>query len=187
MTAVDIANLSLAMMGVKPIMAFTDDTLTAQVLNQLYVPDVKYCLSLFDWNFALKKISLSRLQETDNVYSYVYQEPVDVLRISKIRDANDEVVEYVERGGKIYTNTSPVYLYYVYYELGMESFMPYYFVEALKFKLASDLAIPIKGSPELYKAYVALFQQAFKEAQQMDAVRNKTRFVDNTVWLRGML
>jgi len=186
MTAIEIVNSALAMMGVNPIMAFTDNTKTAQIVNQIYPQVVNYCLSLHNWNFALDRVKLPKLSNNPNSdkWKYAYQEPANVLKIESVRDGNDDFVEYEEIGNVIYTNADTVYLRFVKYV--DESYYPPYFIEVVKYKLASELALPIVGNAELYKAYLTMFNNALQSARGLDSQRGKMKLKYNSNWLEGL-
>ena len=192
MNKVDIANYALAMMGVNPIMAFTDDTKTAQIINQVYEPTVKECLSVHDWNFALKRVKLNQLATNDqsDFWQYAYQEPNDILKIARVRTINLQIIDkpdYEEIGNVIYSNANPVYLEYVYYEDGFEENSPPYFTKVVAYRLLMNIAIPLQGEPQLYSYCIKMYQDALAEARGLDSVRGTRKFVNNTQWLQGLM
>ena len=186
MTAVEIVNLALAMMGVSPLMAFDDPTQVAQTASTIYLPTLKHCLSVHNWNFAMKAVQLAKTASDLPNWQYAFQEPSDVLKIESVRDGDNNAVVYEEINGKIYADADTIILRYVYYYDNIEPMLPPYFIEVLKYKLAADLSIPLKGDYNLYKAYITLYEQALRLARGLDSQRGKVRFVDNSKWLAGL-
>ncbi len=188
MNSVEIVNYSLAIMGVDPIMAFTDDTKVAQLVNNIYYPALKELLSMQDWNFALKRVKLNALatNEQSDLWQYAYQEPSDIVKIQSLRDSSNNKVEYEEIENVLYANVSSIYLRYVYYNEGQEYSYPPYFARALSYKLAMDLSIPLQGNPQMYQFYDALFQKALQDARGLDSIRGTPQYVDESKWLLGL-
>ena len=188
MTKVEIVNYALAMMGVNPIMAFTDNTKVAKIVNQIYQPTVKNLLSLQDWNFALKRKKLNALADNSNsdIWAYAYQEPNELLKIESLRDGKNNKVDYEEIEQAIYANVNPVYLRYVAFYDGIESVFPYYFVEALAYKLAQAMCIPLLQNAKLYQFYAVEFERKLNLARGLDSIRGKKKYVSESNWLRGL-
>jgi len=188
MNAVEIVNYSLAIMGVDPIMAFTDDTKVARLVNNIYYPLLKELLSMQDWNFMLKRVKLNALATNDqsDLWSYAYQEPSDILKIQSLRDSQNNKLNYEEIGEIIYANVTPVYLRYVYYAEGQEPNFPPYFTRVLSYKLAMDMSIPLQGNPQMYQFYDELFQKALQDARGLDSIRGTPQYVDESKWLLGL-
>ena len=188
MTKVEIANYALAIMGVDPIMAFTDKTKVAQIINNVYEPTLKTVLSLHDWNFALKRVKLNTLatNQQSDLWKYAYQETNDVLKIESLRDGNDNKINYEEFENVIYSNDNPVYLRYVYYADGMETSFPPYFINVLVYRLLMNISLPLQGNPSLFQGYVALYEKALVEARGLDSIRGRKSVVNNSKWLTGL-
>lgn len=188
MNSVEIVNYALGMMGVDPIMSFTDDTKVAQIINNVYTPTLKTVLALHDWNFALKRVKLNQLATNDqsDLWAYAYQEPNDIVKIESLRDANDNKIDYEEFGNVIYANKNPVYLRYVYYVEGMETKFPPYFVNVLVYRLLMNICLPLQGNASLFQGYVALYEKALAEARGLDSIRGRKPVVNNSKWLAGL-
>ena len=185
MTQLEIVNLTLSVMGVDPLNSLLDDSKIAKFVNVIYPQAKKFCLSKHFWNFALRQTTLPLLSESDPFWDYVYSLPSDLLQIYKVRDADNEKVEYEERNGKIYSNANPLYLVYVSSEVD-EGVFPIYFVEVLKYKLACDLAVPVLRDPKFYSAYYQLYERALADAKRLDSIRGKPSFEYQSEWLAGL-
>jgi len=188
MNSVEIVNYSLAIMGVDPIMAFTDDTKVASVVNNIYYPALRDVLSLQDWNFALKRTKLNQLSvnEQSDLWQYAYQEPNDIVKIQSLRDSQNNKIEYEELGNVIYANVTPVYLRYVYFSEGQEPTFPPYFIKVLTYKLVMELSVSLQGNAQMYQFYDALYEKALREARGLDSIRGTPQYVDQSKWLLGL-
>ena len=91
------------------------------------------------------------------------------LRREGIPDsAEEEGKRFVLRGGKLLTDAEPAMLEYVR-DVDDPALFDDKFVEALSFKLASDLAMPVKGSLELTANYMNVYTTKIAQAAARSA------------------
>lgn len=86
-SSVEIANMALTAMGESRIMSLTENSKGAREINAVFEIRRDSLLRAFNWNFAMKRASLSALSdEPDWGYSLQYQLPTDCLRMVQVND-----------------------------------------------------------------------------------------------------
>lgn len=154
----DILNKSLTLVGALPVTSIDDDSNNARILSRVYEQALRGLLGECKWNFATKRVLLSRLTDTLDWYdtgeTYIYQKPIDMIRIY---GSSSPTAGWREEGDYIISDTEGLGLRYVYY-LDVPSKYPSYFVEAFQDKLCSDIAYMIVNSSTLAEKYKQLFE-----------------------------
>ena len=152
MTKTDIANIALAKFREGRIANIESDTdPVAVVLNDQYDHALKLLLEEHRWNFAGKRVTLTKLQDKPPFgWNFQYALPSDIVRL---KDVNGEDVEASSRrftleGDRLLTNDSEVTVTYVGEVADTNLFSPS-FVEALSFKLASICCGRLTGDTDL--------------------------------------
>ena len=162
---VEIVNLALARLGESPIQSLDEASVPAATARQLYDPARQAALRDYNWSFALKLQSLAQLDAPDATgeFSACFALPADCLRAVRLLSG----APFVVRGRALCTNASSPTLEYVR-NVTDEAEFDAKFVEALSYKLASELAMPIKGSETMLSAmanrFTALAEQAAAES-----------------------
>lgn len=154
---VELINKSLTLLGANPITSIDDSTNNARIVNRVYEVSLRSILSECKWNFATKRALLSVVTDTMAWYytneTYVYQKPIDLIRIF---GTNDENAVWREEGDFIISDTSGLGVLYVYYLDNPDKY-PAQFIEAFSDKLASDIAYMVLNSAskakEMYEKY----------------------------------
>ena len=154
----DILNKALTQVGANPIVSIDDDTNNARILSRVYEISLRSILSECKWNFATKRASLTLSTDTLDWYetgrTYVYQKPIDMIRIW---DPSSNNVSWKEEGDYIISDTSGLGLRYVYY-LDVPSKYPAYFVDAFIDRLCSEIAYAIVNSSTLAIQFKELYE-----------------------------
>ena len=166
---VEIVNIALARLGESPIQSLDEGTVPANMAKMLYMPARQAVLRDYNWNFALATSGLARLSTSVPDFRFAYALPADCLRAVRLAGG----APFVLRGNEVHTNMESPVLEYIR-DVTDEAEFDSKFVEAFSYKLASDLAMSIKGSSELMASYAnvysALVQQAAAEsAREMSA------------------
>jgi hypothetical protein len=161
---IEIINIALARLGESPIQALDEGTVAASTAKLLYTQARQETLREYTWAFALKQATLARYESTPADFSYAFALPTDCLRVVRILSGQD----YVVRGDQLCTNSPSVTLEYIS-DVDDETRFDSSFVKALSFKLASDLAIPIKGSAQLMASYANAFADHIRTAATVSA------------------
>lgn len=192
-TDISICSDALILLGAAPISSFTEGSDAAQACDRLY-PDIRDALiSAYVWSWSLKKIQLSRLSTAPtNEWQYAYQLPGDMLSGALAVFETNSTTERSRRygweiyGDQLYTNMRTVYI--DYQSTVSESKMPPYFVQLLKFALASELAIVItdqatKAEFFQVKAYGSTTENGrggeMRKAMNIDARGQSTQIVED--------
>ncbi len=165
-SAIEICNLALNHIGANSIQSFDSPTKEARTCKLLYATLRDETLSDHDWNFARKRISLALSTEEFSEWSYAYQWPTDCLVIRKI--VNTSSSDSVDRtpyevgansGGNRKLILCDAENAELVYTARIEDANMYdtLFIKALSYRLAMDLAQPLRGKPEIrnlmYQSY----------------------------------
>lgn len=180
---IDICNLALTHLGQKAIADIDDPIETARKLKAIYDNnrDSLLRISSINWNFACVIGSLAEDDvHTVTGWSNIYTYPVSCLKIRKVysdtgatnpfpeeykvvNDVTDNVV-------LIATNIeSPAYVEYTRTMTDETKFDPL-FVQALAYKLAADLAIPLGGDPDKEKRFNDKYLATLSEAARVNGM-----------------
>lgn len=166
---IDISNRALALLGQKPIASFADPNNVAEQCAQLYPAARDKCLEDRKWSFALSRDILAPLVITPKFgYANQFQVPSDCLILRSV-DGPDQngTLHWVREGDKILSDAGEIY---ITYSKSIENPDLYTngFVEALTFKLASDLAMPITESKTMRDTYEQDYYRKISEAGSTD-------------------
>ena len=161
---VEIVNIALARLGESPIQSLTEDSGPARTVSLLFDSARRSALRDYDWSFAIRTASLARLAVTPDEFDFrfAYALPPDCLRALRLRSGGSYLIRYTY----VYTDDPAPTLEYVADVTDTEKFDAK-FTEAFTYKLASELAMSVKGSPDLMaamsNAYTTLTQSAAAE------------------------
>lgn len=179
---IQICNLALSRLGGFRIQSLDDATKEARECK-LHYPIVRDAvLEAHDWDFARKRLVLALTTETFSGWEYAYQYPTDCLVIRKIYDPNKaegskipfEVVSNAALDRRlILTNQAQAELIYTAKVTDVNMFSSG-FVNALAFRLAADLAIPLRGKNDLQQSLANGFIAEMMQAQKNDANQSHT-------------
>lgn len=175
-SAVEICNIALGHLGIdRGIVSLTDTTSKeARLCKQFYDAAVEAVLRSHSWAFATRRIVLSLREETHPLYPYVYQYPANCLLALRIVDYVDTPINFeveLSEDGKsrvILCNREAAILQYIA-EIHDANLFDACFIEALSYKLAHQLAQPLKGQPNLTQFLEQKYQMALSVAVGMDA------------------
>lgn len=165
---VEICNMALLKLGQETIQSFDESSKEASWCRSLYDLIRKAVLRAHPWKFATKTAVLGVLDETDDVYSYVYQLPSDCIRVLYLIDGKKQNTEYEVRGAKLYTDLGVAVLKYVY-DLQDAAAFDASFVDAFSYRLASDLAVPLTNNASLINTMTQKYLLEIYAARGIDA------------------
>jgi hypothetical protein len=187
---IDICNLALSRVnGCNSIKSLTEQSREAIQCNILYPFVRNFTLSEYEWPFARRTDALELTTETDVKYANVYKKPPNCLTAIRIYNpasdatnppncsTNTQSLQFatgqkIDFGqginstgnfATILTNEASAYLVYVS-KVFIDSVFPQKFIDALAWRLASELAVPLKGSQELADSFAKRFQAALTSA-----------------------
>ena len=166
---VEIVNIALARIGESPIQSFEEGSVPANTARLVYDAARRSTLRDYNWNFALATATLARYEEAPDDFPFAFALPSDCLRVIRLRRAgvpdfrNAPKIPFVLRGGRLLANEPKVLLEYLR-DVTDENEFDSKFMEALSYKLASELAMPVKGSAELMASYSNAYQTLVNRA-----------------------
>ena len=179
----ELINKSLTLLGAAPITSIDDDTNNARIVNRVYESALRSILSECKWNFATKRALLSIVTDTMAWYYtnevYVYQKPIDMIRIF---GTNDDDAIWREEGDFIISDTSGLGVIYVFYLDNPDKY-PAQFIEAFSDKLASEIAYMVLNSAskaeEMYKKYQTI---SLPNARSENAQVGMQQYIRDDAW-----
>ena len=179
---IQICNSALSKLGVEQISSFSETSKAARLCNLQYDKIRRELLRDHVWNFAIKRATLAKIVTAPLFdYSAAFQLPSDCLMPLR----TNQGVDFEEEGKTILMNASTCILQYIA-DIEDVSYFDTAFEEALAFKLASDLAYPLKQSVTLADSMYAKAQRAIINARFLDAKAGRTHHskkLQEDVWL----
>ena len=166
--AVKIANIALARLGESPIQNFGEGSVPANMAKIFYDSARRATLRDFNWNFAVAVAPLAKLAEKPVDFRSAFALPADCLRVLAVRGEGGLPVPFVIRAGALCTDAESVEVEYTY-DCEDPALFDDKFVEAFSFKLASELAMPVKGSAELMANYMNVYNAFVERAATISA------------------
>jgi hypothetical protein len=144
-TKLSICSDALILLGASPLSSFSEGTDAAQICDRLY-DDLKDSLIASNpWSWSFKKTQLARLTSTPpNEWKYQYAMPGDAIAgVRAVYNTNAIGVLPIKYGWEVHgdhldTNEEVIYVDYQYSP--NEAELPTYFVQLLKYAMASEIA-----------------------------------------------
>lgn len=173
-TKVEIVNIALARLGESPIQSLDEGSVPANMAKVFYDPAKRATLRDFNWNFSLATARLAKLVETPVDFRFAFSLPADCLKAIRLRregtsDFSDPTgIRFSVRGGKLCTDAENAILEYIA-EVDDPALFDDKFIEAFSYKLASELAMPVKGSSELMANYMNVYTAKVSQAAALSA------------------
>jgi len=128
------------------------------------------------WGFATRSVTLAAVTATDYVgWDYAYTYPIDALYASRLyNSASDDEINYTIEANEglnkkyILTNEPNAVLIYVA-DAKEENLFDSLFVEALSFRIASAIIVPLKGDMALLQTMNQAYGMAIAKAKASDS------------------
>jgi hypothetical protein len=173
---VDIINLALLRLGCDTIAAIypTEQSKEARFGTFFFEPAKKAVLRSFPWSCATVVAELTALETAQTGFDYAYQLPTDCLRAIKLVPESDTYFFEIRNDGVLVTNVPDAVLKYVK-DVDDTTEFDDQFVEALSYRLAADMALPVTGNAGLLQAMVQMFNAAIIRARASDAQENRVQ------------
>jgi hypothetical protein len=193
-TSTDICNIALARLNIGPIQSLDEVSDVAKTCKRIYDHIREAILRERQWSFAIKTEYLALSTDDSTRYAYVYTYPTDCLRAIRIvvptqgvvqgfppaapiyspepisnKTINFEIMSNSTLNGRlIMTDQVDAELLYLGDVENVNAFDPM-FREALAWRMAADLAIPLLGKPEVQQAYMQSYIATMSAASTVDA------------------
>lgn len=171
---IDICNLALSHIGRDPIQSLQDAVRSAQECKLLYPRICESVLRDHAWNFATKRAELALLDAEYAGWDFAYQWPSDCLRAQKIWNPNsDEDTQRIPfevavradlLSRVILTDQEDALLFYTARVTNPNVF-DVLFVDAVAYRLAAELTIPLRGDPRIQQAVLQTYSQIIGSAR----------------------
>lgn len=183
---IDICNRALGLLGQSSITSFADDNRVAQICAQLYPAARDKCLEDRKWSFALTRVIIAPLTVPPAFeYANQFQIPSDclILRSVTSSDTRDRT-KWVREGDRILTDIGEIYVTYSRTVTNPDLYTNG-FIEALVFKLAADMAIPISANKTLRQTYEQDYFRKIAEAAATDGGQGKQERIRSDILTRS--
>lgn len=175
---VSICNQALLWLGANRITSFMDSSVESTLCEATYPAARDAVLVDTAWTFAKKRAKLNAVTGEPLGYSYQYAIPSDclsVIRAYRTSDMRDEL-DYVIEGGMLLTNNGECYLHYIFRQDDPQKYNAN-FVQALSYRLAADMAIPLTRNSGLQQQMTGLYQLRLSDASAVDGQQEQNQEV----------
>lgn len=190
-TETGICNSALSKLGNNRINSLTEGTPAANLCLEQYGKLRDHLLRSHGWNFAANRVKLAQLSSTPAFgYDFQYALPSDWMRTITVHPADSRtthITDYAtesapDEGRVLRTDCPDVYLRYVR-KLEDPNVMDPAFREALAWRLAMELAVPLAKSGGLRDRMVAGFEDALATAKSIDGQDDPPQKLPEGSWL----
>jgi hypothetical protein len=173
---IEICNVALSRVAhTQPIVSFSERSKAAELCGVLYAPLRELVLAEFPWPFAESIVTLADIGTPAPGWAFRYRYPADCLKIREIIQPDqrrsltaDLQVPYkigYDVGGKVIHTDQPEAGVRFTYRVEDPTFFDPLFADALAWRLAMDLALPLSSKPELQQYCDQQFQRALTKAE----------------------
>lgn len=178
LSEVSICNQALGWLGANLITDFDDGSDEANLCkaNYDYIRDA--VLEDTGWSFALKRDQIPLLADAELGYGSAFQLPDDCIRVERIfsdsRMYDGDQLEYVIEDRKVLTDNGTCFIRYIARIIDVSRFSPN-FVQALAYRIATDLAIPLTKSRTMQLQMFELYNNRLEVASATDGMQGRSR------------
>lgn len=176
---VDIANMALGHLGQGRITSLSDND---ECYNN-YPICRDACLEDIDWTFAIERILLGSPDNTPPAWGYAnrFLLPTRVLRVIEVNGNN---YQWEREGNYIVTDELSLEVKAVVRVTDVRLFSPS-FCQALSFRLAATIAIPITNSKTIAESWWQMYAAMRTAAQVNDGRQGSSQKIRRPKTLRG--
>jgi hypothetical protein len=165
---VDICNLALGRISAPVINAITEKSKEAKMCALYYDTVRKAVLRQHNWNFATEVVALALTAVEDAEWDFVYQMPVDCVKVIEIVKPSTAKIPYKIRGRYLLTDQESANLKYVK-NIEDTTLFDDQFIAAFSYRLAADLAMPLTGKQAFQNQMYQLYIAELNSARSIDA------------------
>jgi len=179
MDKIEIINLALARIGVASIERIDEASEAARQANAFYDHVRRTVLRKYQWSFASRRVELALLPQSPDAYTFAYRQPSDALYVRRLYEKGSnkpwDKKHYKctadKEGRVIYTNIEFAEVEYTA-DITDTSLFDDGFIEALSWKLASEIAFTLTGKPDIASNAIQGYNAYFTEAAGEDAAED---------------
>lgn len=156
-----VCNRGLQLLGAARILDITDDTRNGRACNACYDSLRRSEIRKHRWRFAIKRVVLAPLAETDphEEFSYIFQLPSDCLKV--LKPENDIYCDWQVEGRKLFTNQTDALPLRYLADITDPNEFDANFSEMLSAKMAEGMCEEITQS----NSKIANAQKVYKDAK----------------------
>lgn len=170
---IEIYNLALGRLGVKPLVGETDRRHEADLCAMAYPVAVAEVLDMGNFACSIRRAELPKLAEAPAFgYAYAYALPADFLHLAALENEREP---YVIENGALLTDAARCRMIYVGTVNDLSKF-PVHVVNCIVVRLAAKLATALTNNLKLAQAFLSEFEQIALPAAM--AVDNFQRYRD---------
>lgn len=180
-----ICNSALIKLGATTIMSLTEGSRNANLCLEQYDKLRDDLLRAHAWNFATRRAKIARLTaEPAFGFAHAYQLPSDWLRTIAVHDndGGSGTARYRIEGRRILSDAENIWVKYIG-RVDDANEMDPAFREALAWKLAIDLAVPITQSTTALREAEEGFRRALIKARSVDAIEDFPDTMPESDWV----
>lgn len=186
LTNVEICNLALSRLGIRPITALSDGTPEADACNLNYDYLRQALLTDYPWTFSTAYFTLALNAEsvTCSGWTYVYSWPTACLAAKRIYNSSERTTDYDSIPWHVFWNAVNSKRYIACdvesavligtYNTEVVTAFSTWFVQALVLLLAARLSQALKGDPQLTQQVYQEYQFVLDRAMQSNAIEQTT-------------
>lgn len=164
-----VCNRGLQLLGAARILDITDDTRNGRACKACYDPLRQSEIRKHRWRFAIKRVVLAPLVETDphGEFTYIFQLPADCLKIIKPED--DIYCDWQVEGRKLLTNDGAALNLRYLADITDPNLFDANFAEMLSAKMAEGMCEEITQSNSKISNAQGVYKEAKREAKMSNA------------------
>lgn len=173
LSATDLCSRALIALGGRPIAAFDEATLEAELARHLYAPVRDGLLSAYPWRFAVRQAALPLLPQAPAAdFTHAFQLPPDFLRALSAGLADQgRGLAYRISGFRLEADTDALTLTYI--ARPDESGFPPFFDLALIARLAAEFCLPLTESTSRAQLLFKVADDEFRRAKAIDSQQDE--------------
>lgn len=170
-SVVEICSNALGLLGDDPIVSLTEDNARARLCNRFYANMRDAVLRSHPWNCAKERQALAQLSTAPGFgYTYQYTLPTNPYCL-RVWQLNDKTAAFKIEGRKLLADISEVSILYIARITDPNRFDALLYA-ALEWRLAMQMAIPLKGSRQLFKDMAEGYKAVLFDAKAVDGMES---------------
>jgi hypothetical protein len=172
---VDICNLAIRRVGGNTIQELNPSgSLESRLCNGLFDFARDGTLRDVDWGFARRQALLAELTDTITGYDFVYKYPSDCITAREIYNSaksnDDDLIDFIislssDGLQKVILTDEPTAELIYTKKVTNPALFDSMFVDALAYRIAADLAIPLRGDATIQQSFARAYGQAIGSAK----------------------